>query len=268
MPKVKVGDINIYYEVHGEGEPLVMICGATVSLDLYFQHIPVFSKEYQVVAYDPRGAGRSDAPNILYTMEMMADDLAGLLDAIGIEQAHIYGASMGGMIAQHFALRYPKRTRSLILACTSCGDPHAIPQDEDIKAQLAHIQGTDVRENLKEAIRLSTNNEFFNNNQSFIEEYISKITKYPATPHGATRQMQAAMVHNTYEQLTEIKAPTLVIHGEDDLNVPVENAQILASRIPEVELVILKNAGHLFGFEAFDESNRIILDFLGRHSGK
>jgi pimeloyl-ACP methyl ester carboxylesterase len=96
MPTVKVDDINMYYEVHGEGEPLALIMGLGASMDWWFRQIPMFSLEYRVVACDNRGAGQSDKPDIPYTMEMMADDLAGLLDAIGINTAHIFGASMGG----------------------------------------------------------------------------------------------------------------------------------------------------------------------------
>ena len=98
MPYVKNGDINIYYEIHGEGEPLVMIMGAWGNLEWYYPSIPVYSPEFKLVLYDNRGAGRSDDSDAAYTIEVLADDLAGLLDTIGIESAHIFGASLGGMI--------------------------------------------------------------------------------------------------------------------------------------------------------------------------
>jgi 3-oxoadipate enol-lactonase len=269
MPKVKVGDINIYYEVHGKGEPLVMIPGMSANVDWLFMQIPAFSREYRVVAFDPRGAGRSDAPDIPYTMEMMADDLAGLLDAINIKSAHILGKSMGGRIAQQFALRFPERVRSLILACTRCGDTHGVrTTDPEIIDALRHPKVLPPEESARQTLRLMTSQKFIDKNPELIKQIIGKMMEHPAPPQGYLRQAQAGGASDTYERLPEIKVPTLVIHGEVDRTLPVENARILASRIPHVELVILKNMGHGFTFEAKDESNRIMLNFLRRHSTK
>lgn len=269
MPKVKVGDINMYYEVHGNGEPLVMIPGMSASVEWFFWHIPIFSRDYRVVAFDPRGAGRSDAPNIPYTMEMMVDDLAGLLDTIGINSAHISGSSMGGCIAQQFALCYPERVTSLILACTGCGGPHSVLSGDAEYVSFA----TDVErqekltpeERYRELMPFVVSQEFIDKNPGLIQELIAKMIECPAPPQGLAGQIQAVMAHDTYERLPEIQAPTLVIHGDADRVVPVENARILASRIPNAELVILEKMGHLFSSEAFDESNRIMLDFLKMH---
>jgi pimeloyl-ACP methyl ester carboxylesterase len=268
MPKVKVGDINIYYEVHGKGEPLVFINGFAGSTTSWSRQIPVFSGEYRLVALDNRGAGRSDAPDTPYTMEMLADDLAGLLDAIGIDSAHILGASMGGMIAQQFVLHHPGRVRSLILLCTSCGGPHSVvATDPEI---IAAFQPSELppKELLRKNLPLMISHEYIDKNTDLITEIIDKFMEYPAPPHGQIRQTQALIAHDTYDKLPEIKAPTLVIQGDADKIIPVENARILASRIPGAELAILKNMGHLFMYEAFDEGNRIMLDFLRRHRAK
>jgi 3-oxoadipate enol-lactonase len=270
LPKVKVGDINIYYEVHGKGEPLVNIPGAGSTMDGFYRHIPVYARKYRLVAYDPRGAGRSDAPDIPYTTEMMADDLAGLLDAIGIDSAHILGASMGGMIAQQFALRYPQRVRSLILACTKFGGPHEIPVDAEILEYWEHPKQLSPEDSIMQSLRLQMSQEFVDKNPGLIKQIITKALESPppVNPQSGMRQVQAIIGHDTYDRLPEIKAPTLVIHGDADRMSPVGNAKILASRIPNAELVILKKMGHAFMIEAFDESNRIMLDFLKRHSTK
>lgn len=265
MPKVKVGDINIYYEIHGEGEPLVFITGFTASIELWFRAIPVFSREYQLIIFDNRGAGRSDKPDVPYTMEMMADDLAGLLDAIGIDSAHIHGVSMGGMIAQHFTLRYPERVTSLTLSCTTCGGPHSIMADAETTSVMESLPKLTPEEGTREMLRLCMSQEFIDKNPDLIKQIVAKMLEHPAPPHGMMRQLQAIMGHDTYERLPEIKVPTLVISGDADRLIPVENSRILASRIPNAELAILKNMGHLFGVEAEDESNRIMLDFLRRH---
>jgi pimeloyl-ACP methyl ester carboxylesterase len=273
MPKVKVGDINMYYEIHGKGEPLVMIMGHGGSIEYFYKAIPVFSREYKLVVFDNRGAGRSDKPDIPYTTEIMADDLARLLEALKIESAHIHGASMGGMIAQQFVLHYPNSVRSLILACTYCGGTQGslgmALDPEVMRAEamdtLKRRQGLPLEKRMMETLRLCLSQEFMDKNAGLIKEMIKQMMKHPAPLHGQIRQMEAVMGHNACERLPEIKAPTLVIAGDADKLVPVENSRILASRIPGAKLVILKGMGHMFNLETEDESNRIILDFLRRH---
>lgn len=268
MPRVKVGDINIYYEVHGKGEPLVMIAGITLNTSFWFKAIPVFSREYRLIVFDNRGAGQSDQPDIPYTTEMMADDLAGLLDVIGIASTHILGHSMGGMIAQQFVLRHPKRVRSLILECTYCGGPGSSmmtgPEAMRFVQRMPSLSGKEL---MMDFLRLFMTQKFFDDNPGMMQQMLGQLMKHPATPQGSGRQGQAIMGHNAYDRLPEIKSPTLVIAGDVDKMIPVENSRIIASRIPNAELVILKNAGHIL-IEAAEESNRIILDFLRRHSTK
>jgi pimeloyl-ACP methyl ester carboxylesterase len=266
MPKVKVGDINMYYEIHGEGETLVMIMGAGGNVEWYYPAIPVYSPEYRLVLYDNRGAGRSDDSDVPYTIESLADDLAGLLDVIGIESAHIFGASLGGMIAQQFVLRYPKRVRSLILSCTYCGGPgSSIMNDPEVMEAGQRMQSLSGEELMMETLRICVSQKFMDENPGRVQEMVKIMANRPMTPQAQMKQGQAAMTHNTYDRLPEIKAPTLVIHGGDDRVVPAENARTLASRIPDAELVILDNMGHGFFIEAEEEFNRITLDFLGRH---
>jgi 3-oxoadipate enol-lactonase len=270
MPKVKVGDINMYYEVHGKGEPFVNIPGAGSTMDGFSRHILVFGQKYMVVAYDPRGAGRTESPDIAFTTEMMADDLAGLLDAIGIDSAHVLGGSMGGMIAKQFALRYPQRVKSLILACTKFGGPHEIPVDAEILEYWEHPKQLSPEDSILESLRFQMSQEFIDKNPGLIKEIITRALAAPppVSPQSGMRQVQAILGHNTYDRLPEIKAPTLVIHGEADRMSPVENGKILAARIPNAELVILKKMGHGFMIEAFDKSNRIMLEFLRWHTNK
>lgn len=266
MPKIKVGDINIYYEIHGKGEPFVLIPGRTGNVDTFFMHIPVFAQEYQVIAYDPRGAGQSDAPDIHYTIEMMADDLDGLFDAIGIDLAHILGASLGGAIALQFALLHPEKVRSLILACTSGSRPQSITATNTEMSAGSHPpKAPPLKEIFMQQMRLNVSQEFIDKNPLLVKRIIEKQLKHPAPFHGFMRQGQISGGQDIYEKLSEIKAPTLVIHGDADIFIPAENGRVLASKIPGAELAILKKMGHGFMTEAFDDSNRIILNFLRRH---
>jgi pimeloyl-ACP methyl ester carboxylesterase len=268
MSTAKVDDINIYYEIHGKGEPLVLIYGYAADSGLWFRQIPILSKKYRVIAFDNRGAGRSDKPDIPYTMAMMAGDIAGLLDTIGIDAAHIFGISMGGMIAQHFALNYPQRVISLILGCTFCGGVHSIQTKPESMAALfdfERFKKMTPEEFVRQLIPFLFSQEFIAKNPDIVEKRVAKSLEYPTPLHGFTRQAMAMMGHDTYELLPEIKLPTLVIAGDNDRLIPFENSRILASRIPKAELVIIKGAGHEFFIEDAEEANKIILSFLGRH---
>lgn len=269
MPRVKVSDISLYYEVHGHGETIAMIMGLGGGLPWVFRQVQDFSKQYRVVAFDNRGTGASDAPDIPYSLEMMAGDLAGLLEAIGIKNAHVFGISMGGMIAQHFALLYPEKVKCLILGATTCGGTRRVAPDmEAIKVlfDMEHMQKLTPEERAMETLPFVFSQEFINNNQALIQQLLSKMVGHVTPPNGYMRQAAAIMGHDTYERLPEIKVPTLIIAGDADKLVPAENSRLMASRIPNAELVILEKMGHGFNIEAADIVNDTVLRFLKRHS--
>jgi pimeloyl-ACP methyl ester carboxylesterase len=202
-------------------------------------------------------------------MEMMAGDVAGLLEALGIATAHVYGVSMGGMIAQHFALNHPEKVVGLVLGCTTCGgEQHGVVPDAEAMTLLfdmERMQRLTPEEMLEEIIPFLCSQGFIDNNADVIKQFTEKSMEYVTPLHGYTRQAEAIIGHDTYDRLPDIKVPTLVITGDADRIVPTENSKIIASRIPNVELVILEGMGHGFFIEAAAEANRTILDFLGRH---
>src|SRR4051794_19933491 len=131
MPYADNDGTRIYWEEHGSGEPLLLIMGLGYTLDMWYRTTPVFAEHYRVIVFDNRGVGRSDVPPGPYALSLMASDAARVMDAAGVESAHVFGVSMGGMIAQEFALRYPARVRSLVLGCTTCGGPQAVVADAE-----------------------------------------------------------------------------------------------------------------------------------------
>jgi len=268
VPIAKVGDINIYYEIHGKGEPLVLIYGYAGHAGLWFRQIPILSKKYRVIAFDNRGMGRSDKPDIPYTMAMMAEDVAGLLDVLRIDAAHIFGISMGGMIAQHFALNYPQRVISLMLGCTYCGGICAVPIKPEALAAFAdfgRINEMGPEQFVRQLMPFLFSQEFSDRHPDIVDETVAKQVEYPILLHGLVRQGEAIMGHDTYDRLSEIRLPTLVIAGDNDGLIPFENSRILASRIPKSESATVNGAGHLFFIEDPQESNKVVLSFLGRH---
>ncbi|HEY40864.1 MAG TPA: alpha/beta hydrolase [Dehalococcoidia bacterium] len=268
MPTVKVGDVNIYYETHGEGEPLVLIMGYGGHIGHWFRLIPLLSLEYSVVAFDNRGTGQSGKPDIPYTMEIMANDVAGLLDAVGINTAHIFGISMGGCIAQQLVLRYPERVSSLILGGTHCGIPNLVKLDKpagNFLHDFELIQQQTPEEHEREMLNFLVSQEFIRSEKDIVDQYITKVTEYITPIHALIAQYEAIINYDNYGRLPEIKAPTLVLCGDTDKMVSPENSRLLASRIPNAELVMLEGIGHGFFLEAVEQSANVIIDFLRRH---
>jgi len=270
MPQKKVGDIKIYYETQGNGEPLVMISGCGADSSAWFNQVPHLSLKYHVITFDNRGTGRSDKPDIPYTMEMMAADVAGLLDSIGIGAAHILGYSMGGVIAQEFALTYPERTLTLILSCASpAGAPDVILPEPQILALMFDPETITRLTPLEWSGKLlgcMCSQEFLDRHPHLVNEVVAMQSEHPTPLHCIMRQVEAMLTAHTYDRLPKIKAPTLVIGGTADRVNPCQNLRLLASRIPNSELVILENLGHGMFIEGADETNRVILTFLKRHS--
>jgi len=271
MPFRKVGDIKIYYETHGNGEPLVIISGCgTDSSTWLAQAQDGLSSKYHVITFDNRGTGRSDKPDTPYTMRMMAADVAGLLDSIGIEAAHILGYSMGGVIAQEFALAYPARTLTLILSCAyPAGAPDVVlpePQIMGLMFDPETINRLTPLEWSGKLLACMCSQEFLDKHPHLVNEIEARISKYPTPLHGIMRQVEAMLTARTYDRLSRIKAPTLVIGGTADRITPSENLRLLASKIPNAELVILENLGHGMFIEGAEQANRAILAFLKRHA--
>ena len=216
MPKVKVGDVNMYYEIKGEGEPLLMIMGASGTTALWGSTIPIMSREYKVIAFDNRGIGYSEAPEVPFTIKTMADDAAGLLDALGIDSAHVMGISMGGMITQELALNHPEKVVSLILGCTIYGGPNAPMADEvmALRDQVGAIPQEDLAKMLPALLYTP---EFIESNPKAVQETIGWVMEKPIPGWVRVYQADAAFAHDTYDRLPQIKAPTLVTCGEKDV---------------------------------------------------
>ena len=264
MPYLKANDISIYYEVQGDGEPLLLLMGLGGGSSMWWQQMALFSSRYRVVSFDSRGVGRTDQPDTVYTMDMLVHDALGVLDGLGMAAAHVYGLSMGGMIAQELALCYPDAVSSLVLGATSCGGIHSAVPPQETVSQLFNLLNLPPAEAARVSAALTFSDSFVENHPDLIREWLIKGAESPPSLQGFKRQTEAIASFDTYERLPQIKVPTLVIAGTGDRILPVENSRILASRIPNAELFLLEGAGHGYVWEAADEANRAVLDFLGR----
>jgi 3-oxoadipate enol-lactonase len=268
MPVAKLGHINLYYEIHGKGEPLLMIIGYGSNSDHWFAILDKLARHRRVIIFDNRGTGRSDKPDIPYTSRMMMDDLAGLLDVLEISSTDVFGISMGGMIAQEFALTHPSRVKNLILGCTSCGGTEAVPQSQETRDFLFSPEMSKLtpEEKALATIPWLWNKDFIDKHPEAVKRYMAATTELPTPPQSYMCQANFLLTFSSYDRLHKVEAPTLVIHGTHDRLMPTENSKILASRIPKAELILIENAGHGFFTDSAEESSKIILDFLRRNS--
>ena len=268
MPCAEINGINVYYETHGANGPyLMLICGLGAHLATWdVELIEALSKRAQVILFDNRGAGRSDKPDTEYSMAMFADDAACLLDVLQIESAFILGASMGGMIAQEFALRHPHKTTGLMLCCTSPGSKRMVLPEPEVLETLAQVDGLTPEEIHRKNRPLSFTPKFIEQKWDWLEEKMRREIPYTAPAFSFNHQMAAAMQHNTYNRLPNIECPTLVMTGTDDILIPPGNSELIASQIPGAILRRYANAAHGFMSEAMDTVVRDIFMFMGLDS--
>jgi pimeloyl-ACP methyl ester carboxylesterase len=264
MPLPKQTD-NALLRSPGKAEPVVQ-SGLGSNGGGWFRQVPDLSRDYAVVTFDSRGTGRSDKPDEAYTLDTLTDDVAGLLDANGMERAHIFGVSMGGRIAQQFVLTRPERVISLILGCTFTGRAHNPPRPGGGNPfDTSRMKEMTPKEWARERLVSFVSRRFIESNPAVIEEWLDSSTAWPTPEYTYARQMAAGAGYDSYDRLPSVTAPTLVISGDADVMVSAENSRILASRIPGAELVILPGGGHGFRIEYAEETNRAVRDFLRRH---
>jgi pimeloyl-ACP methyl ester carboxylesterase len=266
MPKALVSGIHIYYEVYGQGEPILLIMGLGGSALGWQSQIPTLSQHLLVIAHDNRDAGRSDKIATEYAMADMADDAAGLLDHLGIGSTHVYGVSMGGMISQEFALRHPERVRCLVLGCTSpC--LLAMPPSEKAIRDITEAEELPVREAFERTAWMGYSDAYFTKHKDDL--WLRAQAEAALTPplEAWRRQYAAVAKFDARERVEQIRAPTLVMAGDDDPLVPPENSRFLAERISGAQLALFPGGRHAFNVEFEEESNSAVLEFVRRHSG-
>lgn len=264
MPHTSSTDgARIHYYVHGSGEPVLLIMGLGSNAAGWHRTIPWLAEKYQVIAFDNRGTGRSDVPEGAYTLAQMAADAAAVLDANGHEAAHIFGASLGGMVAQRFALAYPQRLRSLVLFCTTAGGAHAVRASDEVTTALV-AGGEDPASVYRRNAWFLYSEDTRTNHPEAIEEDIAKRSEIPTQPTGFYGQLQAAMLHDTADELGGIRIPTLVVHGDADLLIPPENGRQLAAGIPGAKLLLIPGGGHMLQSDGGELMRREVLAFLER----
>ena len=265
MPKTKVNDIELYYEVHGEGTPLALISGLGYPLWQWHLMVPYLEKHFQVIALDNRGVGQTDKPAGPYTASMLAKDTVGLLDTLGVGKAVVMGHSMGGFIAQAMALEYPERVSKLILASTNFGGPRHVPVTAEAMAVLSDVT-SDPMTRLRNGIVVSTAPGFAERQPELIQAWLDWRVANPLDMAGYQSQMAIGLGLMTEDAAFESKLPnvtasTLILFGEHDKVVPPANANLLAKQLTGSQTRILPDAGHFFPLEVPEEASQVVIQF-------
>jgi pimeloyl-ACP methyl ester carboxylesterase len=258
MPFAENDGTKIYWDESGSGEPVLLIMGLGWASNMWHRTRPALAERYRTIAFDNRGAGRSDVPPGPYVMATMAADAAAVLDAAGLESAHLIGASMGGMIAQEFALQYPKRVRSLLLSCTAPGGAHSVQADA-AALQMLFNRGGGPAERAEAAVPFIYD---ASTPRDRIDEDLDVLSEWYPNPQGYMAQLQAILAWEAYSRLPQITVPTLIVHGEHDRLVPPGNADVIAQRIAQAKVIKLPNASHIFMTDRPRDSQQVLLDFL------
>jgi 3-oxoadipate enol-lactonase len=252
MPQVRVDDVRLHYEVTGSGEPLLMVMGLGGSSAGWAPELVTeLGRSFRTIVYDNRGTGQSDKPDVPYSLEMFAGDAVAILDDLGISRAHLFGVSMGGMIAQEIALRYGPRLQTLTLGCTTFGGKNAVPPPpESVRLLTAPRDGLSDEEVIRRGWPLAYTPEYIKTHRAELEATIPRLLVNATPTFIFKRHLDATYGLKTYDRLPQITMPTLVITGAEDVLIPARNSEILAERIPGAKLHIIPSAGHAFFNEA------------------
>jgi len=260
MPKLLVNNTGIYYEVAGQGEPLLFIHGLASSSRSWKKQVPFFSERYRVITFDIRGHGRSDQRLEPYSIELFATDAVELLRALGVDSAHVVGFSLGGMIAFQLAVESPDLVRSLT-AVNSCpeGSIRSFNNGVECFRQMLWLPFNGMRRKLQNnGLKPEPEAELEHTYQSLLQRMAVKNKLAYANAFGALLKWSVA------DRLHTIKCPTLIITSDEDF-VPVSVKQDYASRIHRAELAVINNSRHHAPSERTDEFNETLLQFVSRH---
>ena len=268
MPKADVNGLNIYYEIHGHGEPLLLVAGMGVDHRSWFPQIGRFKRYFKVITFDGRGIGKTNSPPGLYTFETLAKDVVGLMDGLSLESAHILGESLGGLTAQETAIGFPQRVKKLVLANTSGGAGAGMEVHPDLMksydAPEGPVQGefdpskVKVGQAMRAMIALAFNRPMYRTAMMLMATFYVRSSAFS----GMGEQIKAISTHTTLDRLHLIQSPTLVITGTGDRIVPPHMSEILASRIPKARLVKIEGGSHALHLEMRRRFNEEVLAFL------
>ena len=262
--KLTANGIDIHYTIEGEGPVVTMSHSLGCNLSMWDDQVRALSGRYRVLRYDTRGHGQTSAPRGLYSLEQMVEDLHGLLNGLGIVGTHFVGISMGGMIGQVFALKYPQMLRSLVLCdTTSRYPPEVLPAWEE---RILTVVARGMEPMVEPTLQRWFTAPFRKGRHDLMDRVRAMLRSTP--PQGYTGCCHAIPKIDVTDRLLEVRCPALVIVGEEDPGTPVEMAREIHAALPAADLAVLCRASHLSNLEQPGEFNRVLGGFLDKLSGR
>jgi pimeloyl-ACP methyl ester carboxylesterase len=251
---------RLYVEEHGDGAPLLLIAGLGQSMWAWREQVPVFAQRFRTIAYDTRGTGRSPVPSEPYGIDELAHDAA---EVLCDRSAHVIGFSMGGYVALTLALARPELVRSLVLAATGAGGPDRVPRPPHVRDAFAAAIGLPYDEHGRRTMPMTFSPGWTQRNPERFEQILAARAAQPTPEETLEAHIEACYGFYAREcEVERIQAPALVVHGDEDLIVPVANGRMLASRLPNARYVELPGVGHNLQLEAPERFNALVLEFL------
>ncbi len=252
---------DLHHQRRGTGEPLLLIMGMSAHSGHWGEpFLDALDDDFDVITFDHRSTGRSPRSDDPFSLRDLADDAAGVLDALGLESAHVVGVSMGGMIAQELALAHPERVRTLTLGCTfTGGDGSRSTPRATWEALGAAMQSGDRAEAFRAGFAANVS-EAARAEEGAYDRWLALVEAKPVAVQVILRQVQAIGQHDTSQRLGDVRVPTLVVHGTEDQMLPVSNAEMIGRLIPHARVEILDGVGHMFWWEQPERSAEIIRD--------
>ena len=246
MPLARNGSVELHWESTGHGPPVLLIAGQGMTLQGWWATVPVLERTFRVIVFDNRDTGRSSRMMFPYTVAQMADDAVAVLDSAGESRAHVYGLSLGASVAQEIALRHPERVHGLVLGAGTPGAPRAILPSAPALTFFARAGAMGPEEAEWAAVPYTYGAATRRRHGHRIAENIARRLTSPIDTLTYLHQAAAIATHSTCRRLGRITAPTLVVHGEQDMIVPPANGRLLAERIPEAQLSMWPDSGHMY----------------------
>lgn len=266
MPTIEANGQTLYYEVHGEGEPLLCVMGLAADTLAWTLQVPAWSAQHRTIIFDNRDVGRSSMAEGSYEIADMARDALALADALELDSFHLLGVSMGGAIAQEMALAAPERVRTLTLAVTFAAGGRWARTLSRVWGARVHRMSREER--VDELMLLCMSEAFFENAEgvAFLRDLMLQNPN-PQPPEAFARQLDASSRHDARGRLGELSMPTHVIGAEHDILVPVWKSREIAALIPGAKLTVLEACPHGLNVERAEEFNRAVLDFIAERAG-
>ncbi len=265
MPTVQVGSHTAYYDDLGRGHPLLLLTGLGASRLGWWKQIDPFAAQFRVINLDNRDGGDSALGTGPYTIADMAEDTAGVIQALKLGRTHVVGISMGGMIGQELVLRHPDLVDKLVLVSTTAGGPSNVPAKPEIAALLMRGAQEDLATRVRNTYTAIAGPGYMAAHPQDLDHIVQNGLAKPMSLESYMRQLGACMIHTnngTADRLQQVSAPTLVLHGDADPLIPYPNGQYLAAHIPGARLVTYNGVGHLPIIEAAEKFNREVMEFL------